>query len=416
MDGIGTSALRRGRIGGTATAVVGPHRRTSSVRRGRRPGPGGRLVAIRVGLVGLGLLVPLLALEVALRVAGPILPGAYQTASFATRSTVIGRQNRPNSVGWVRTSEYSTRIRINSQGLRGPEISYAKEPGAFRVLVLGDSFMFGRAVGEHETFAARLAHRSAVGAGARRVEAINAGTPGWTTANEYVWMVREGYRYDPDLALLMFFNGNDPDGNDDQVGAPEQARELQWAEDPDGPLAAVWQGLRDRSTAFNFVEQGVLVKLAARAPAARQDERPLSDGQRAEAIGRLWGTPPAHPIFGLDTTRELRGWLIAEALLEQLRDFCAARKIPLVVVEVPAERQVEAPAATTTPLPAMSARLGLPYIELLGAFRAVPPRDRAKLYLREDKHWSDDAHDKAARVVAAELIGRGLLPGVAAER
>jgi hypothetical protein len=59
----------------------------------------------------------------------------------------------------------------------------------------------------------------------------------------------------------------------------------------------------------------------------------------------------------------------------------------------------------------MSGRLGLPYVAPLGPFRAVPPRDRAKLYLREDKHWSADGHERAARVAATELIRRGLAPG-----
>jgi acetyltransferase AlgX (SGNH hydrolase-like protein) len=77
---------------------------------------------------------------------------------------------------------------------------------------------------------------------------------------------------------------------------------------------------------------------------------------------------------------------------------------------------VKAPELTATPLPAISERLGLPYIDLLPTLRAQPPRERDKLYLREDKHWSDDGHEKAARFVAGEFDRRSLIPKTVAER
>jgi hypothetical protein len=136
------------------------------------PTPPGRLVwVMRGALIFFGLLSPLLLFELALRLAGPILPGEYQTAAFTASSSAVGRQNRPNTAGWKHTAEFTTWVRVNSKGLRGPEIPYVKPTGTYRVLVLGDSFTFALQVAEEETFVARLAEQlNASGSGDRWLE------------------------------------------------------------------------------------------------------------------------------------------------------------------------------------------------------------------------------------------------------
>src|SRR5215212_8124478 len=142
----------------------------------------------RVALVGLGMLVPILVLEMVLASAGPILPGDYQTAAFTVSTATSGLQNRPNAAGYKHTSEFSVHVQVNSKGLRGPEVDYQKSPGTFRTLVLGDSFTFGLQVEEDDTFVTHLGSRLEQTTGADTVfETINGGADGWTTVNEYVW-------------------------------------------------------------------------------------------------------------------------------------------------------------------------------------------------------------------------------------
>src|SRR5215203_5982701 len=38
-------------------------------------------------------------------------------------------------------------------------------------------------------------------------EIINAGADGWSTVNEYVWLITEGYQYEPDLVVLAYYVG-----------------------------------------------------------------------------------------------------------------------------------------------------------------------------------------------------------------
>ena len=85
-------------------------------------------------LILVGLLLPLAFAEVTLRVAGAILPGDYQTASFAEVHKEFGRRNKPGA-GWKKTSEFTSWIEINSKNLRGAEIDYPKPPGEYRIHV-----------------------------------------------------------------------------------------------------------------------------------------------------------------------------------------------------------------------------------------------------------------------------------------
>ena len=128
---------------------------------------------------------------------------------------MFGRLNMVNQAGWKRSSEFSTHVRVNSKGLRGPEIPYSKPDGKDRVLVVGDSFTFGAQVEEDETFVARLGaylHAGDAQAGIEpgSVETINAGVDGWNTINELSWLKAEGIKYAPDMVILMFYVGNDP--------------------------------------------------------------------------------------------------------------------------------------------------------------------------------------------------------------
>ena len=378
---------------------------------GRRRQFGRRLAVSRLVLVSVGMLAPLLGLELGLRLAGPFLPGDYQTASFVASSAVVGRQNKPNMAGWRHTAEFTTWVRVNSKGLRGPEIEYAKPTGTFRILVLGDSFTFALQVAEEQTFVARLADRLNAAQPWLPVETVNAGVDGWSTANEYAWLATEGYRYEPDLVLLMYYVGNDPHENADQVGTPEEVDRLRLGADHGRPLDAAREALRGASVAYTFFEQGVLAKLSAQSPLDELQREQWLDGRERPRIAReMWGLGVDPEVWDIDSEQKVRGWAISEALLSRLRDFCSARGMKLAVVGIPTNVQVTKPQPTTTPLPVVSRRAGLSEIDLLEPFRAQQPGLARRLYFPENRHWTPDGHDLAAQVVATGLLRRGLVP------
>ena len=91
-------------------------------------------------------------------------------------------------------------IVTNSKGLRDAEHSYDKPQGVFRIVVIGDSFVFGAGgVDASNRFTELLQRRS------RHTEVINMGVPAYGTDQEYSYLASEGIRYHPDLVILCAF-------------------------------------------------------------------------------------------------------------------------------------------------------------------------------------------------------------------
>src|SRR5439155_1080671 len=98
--------------------------------------------------------------------------------------------------------QFMTRIRINDKGLRGKDYPYERVAGKRRVLVLGDSLVFGYGVEQDEVFTDVLEGMLPA------TEVINAGVSGYGTDQELLWFRSEGVRYRPDLVIILM-TGND---------------------------------------------------------------------------------------------------------------------------------------------------------------------------------------------------------------
>ena len=103
---------------------------------------------------------------------------SFQRSDYMTHDPLLGWKLKPNSEGTLATSEYQTRIKINSNGVRGPEVSYAKAENELRILILGDSFAEGYAVDLEERFSNLLEKHLNVTAESR-VSVINLGVGGY---------------------------------------------------------------------------------------------------------------------------------------------------------------------------------------------------------------------------------------------
>ena len=111
--------------------------------------------------------------------------------------------------------DYDVLVTTNAKRLRGEEYPYKKSEGVTRILALGDSFTFGFGVNVEESYSnvlAKLLNDSQRVGKTRQYEVINAGVPGWGTAQELVFWDVEGHKYDPDIVTLCLV-GNDPQDN-----------------------------------------------------------------------------------------------------------------------------------------------------------------------------------------------------------
>lgn len=114
--------------------------------------------------------------------------------------------------GWryrpgARATMHGVWTSINSRGYRGREHALEKTPGRTRVVMLGDSVLFGPQVPEGLTFASLLGSRTG------RYDVINLGVEGYGTDQELLLLADEGLAYAPDVVGLSFFIDNDVRGN-----------------------------------------------------------------------------------------------------------------------------------------------------------------------------------------------------------
>lgn len=93
----------------------------------------------------------------------------------------------------------------NSFGFRDEEIAIPKPAGRQRVLVLGDSFVFGIVPYEH-LFTTVLERRLAESGD---IDVVNMGIPRTSVDDYYAVLTREGLRADPDVVVICFYIGND---------------------------------------------------------------------------------------------------------------------------------------------------------------------------------------------------------------
>ena len=103
-------------------------------------------------------------------------------------------------------------VSINSEGLRDREFSLEKPPGVYRVMMLGDSTTFGWGVKQEDTAAKFLERKlnANLPAGYNRAEVINTGVGNYDTVQEVTYYDTIGWKYHPDLVVLVFFI-NDPE-------------------------------------------------------------------------------------------------------------------------------------------------------------------------------------------------------------
>jgi len=400
-------------------------------RRGSEGTPRRLIWPARLAAIGLGLLVPVLVLEICLRVFGPFLPGNYDTGAYVERHPLLGHFHVPNFSGWIKAPHFTTRIDINPMGLRDPRTSYEKPPGTFRILALGDSYVEAAQVDASEMVTTRLEGLLNQGA-SHPIDVINAGVFGYGTGQELLLLDQEGVRYQPDLILLFFCQANDVANNDyrlELIGQDlNRALKPYFDLNADGtlrfipappphPITGLRQRLRNVSLLYNVLETGVVYKFELQDP---REPWNAVDGLIDPVQGKYDLRPGGEWALG---------WHITAALIERIRDRAAAIGVPLAVVSIPSWRMLDrgywnkddnkrrldsgrsSPDAPSWQLRDISNRLNVPFFSLMPAFQSRVDDDGLYTYfIPDDLHWTPSGHALAATAVADFLREQGLLP------
>lgn len=119
-----------------------------------------------------------------------------------------GYRMQPNACVRLKSTEYDGILKTNANGMVGPAVAASKDPGEFRIVVLGDSYTVGGQVPYEQTFPSLIEQRLHA-AGWNQVRVIDAAVGGYTTYNE-AGLLRENVALlQPDLVIVAAFLGND---------------------------------------------------------------------------------------------------------------------------------------------------------------------------------------------------------------
>jgi len=187
---------------------------TTGTAQGAGTGPSRRRKLL-FGLIAatLGVTFTLLVVEIAVRLLVPW--GDYPR--WFVQDQRYGYFHHPN---WKETYRYahtnvSWEVRFNSLGLRDQEYDFAR-PGAFRILLLGDSFTFGYGLEVEDLFDTKL--ESKLRESGMDADVINAGVGGWGTLQEFQFARDHWEQLKPDVIVLTFCDNDHVDNEAFQRG------------------------------------------------------------------------------------------------------------------------------------------------------------------------------------------------------
>lgn len=133
---------------------------------------------------------------------------------------IVGRRLVSNQNGLFVSpqGEYKTKIQINSEGWHDIEHKTEKPADTFRILILGDSFVENFQVPLPETFFRQLENKlNEKSIYNKKIEIIAIGLGDTGTAQQLIAFNEYGIKYQPDLVLHAFFNGNDIKNNSSKL-------------------------------------------------------------------------------------------------------------------------------------------------------------------------------------------------------
>ena len=298
-----------------------------------------RLWGKRAGLVCVSLLFTLILLEVGFRLFYPQFGGC----EFGMKDEELGWKLIPNHSGICHGYGVVAVVQISAQGFRNPQFQIPKPPNLYRILVLGDSTTFGIGVDASETVPALLESELTQNSSlSRRYEVVNAGVPGYGTAQEWLLYRRWGHDLDPDLVVLLFLTTNDIQDNmclDRSGSRPcftleqnelELTRREVLSNPPPLALPNTSWTLADLHTYFFFRERiGYLVTSNSTIVRSLTRMGFEPDSEKLPPILHSWYQSPY----------ATEGWRLTQALLDAMLTDIQNDSIPLLLVILPGQSQ-----------------------------------------------------------------------------
>jgi hypothetical protein len=348
----------------------------------------------------------------------------FSTKLFTEFDPLLGWRKIPNFHGAHVQNEYTIMERFNSKGLRGPEYTYEKPPGEYRILILGDSFAEGYTV-EFEDLCSELLERKLNAELKKPVEVINAGTGGYGTDQELLFFRTEGRKYNPDLVIVLYCNNDAPMNTKSYYNTWDRGQKPLF-ELVDGKLSLkstpkkTWdrneEAEKDRTRNKHDYKQGFvlwkpetwyLYRLYKHVITRRS--RNIQDaGVPEQKTEVAQGEKP--PIDASYRGRK-EDWIMTEALMAQIKKEAADAGSRFMVFNIPDKNEVYNPkppeCAIEYNLRLLSSRHEITFIPTVEIFRkqaALLEPSGKRLYWKKDSHWTAEGHHLTAQILGQHLL------------
>lgn len=377
--------------------------RVPSARRARCASSPVRRIFFPLLAMGLALVTAYGVAEVGLRICGYGRNYTNPAGSFFEPDSELGCHGKPNFVGRFRRTDFDVLVEHDADGFRRNES--ALDPAAQHdVYVLGDSFVWGYGVGQHDLLTNQIQRRLS----GWRIH--NLGLIGAGTVQEYLlFKAHVADRLQPgDTVVLVFFN------NDfgDNVGLNSRGRLYATIDNgrfrlvPPEPVsrARQWKNwMKDTSYLFNLATYCI--------------DR-FQEGRSLKNLGdRVTRPLPTPEQIQADTSDSGPAVQITRHYMAELQEACRAKQVRFLAAYVPGQAELDEDDVTSTSdlsLPEeIAARqafdrlardLAIEAIDLMPAMLAAKRSGRFdRMTFAHDFHWNPAGHTIAAEVIAGAI-------------
>ena len=377
--------------------------KTASVEKSPRPASRVRRILFPLVALTLALLAACAVAELALRICGYGRNYTNPMGSFFEPDNEVGCHGKSNFTGHFRRADFDVVIEHDENGFRRTE---APVDAAARqdVYVLGDSFVWGYGVGQHDLLTNQIQRQL----GGRRVH--NLGLIGAGTVQEY--LLFEKYvvdRLQPGDTVVLVFFGNDFGDNvglhlSDRAYATIDNGQIRLV--PPAPASTLrqWKNwMKDASNLFNLVAYCV---------DRFQDTRSMKNlGERATRP-----LPPPEKIQS-DTCDSGPAVQITRHYLSEFSSACRMKHARFLAANVPGQAELGEDDVTSTSdlsLPEevacrrafdrMVRDLALNTVDLMTPMVAAKRSGRFdRMTFTHDFHWNPAGHTIAAEAIAGAI-------------
>lgn len=351
-----------------------------------------------------------------------------QSLRLSRPDAILGWKHVPNTSGVWRKSCFSNELRFNSEGMRDIEHDLEKPEGVYRITVIGDSYVTAQEVAYDETFFRQL--QRVLDRQGYNVEVLGFGVRGFGTDQEYRLLENYALRYEPDLVILAFVPN---DVRNNLLALERNPAKPYFELLPDGTLAQrSFTPMPDHSESWKSMlyENLHTVRFvyfnAAKVPAIHNalvkfgvyaNVVPIPSGLDDLMNDTVYRDPPWPPEWE-------ESWRVTKGLLRAMKSKSNNSGAEFILFPVTREIQVSDAMFKELEerhssmalgydnldkrLAAFSENAGIAYVSSLSAMREMQASGKSA-HLSCDGHWSRDAHQRAAELLAEYLVSGGYI-------